>query len=165
MTLYEIDNRLEELLEEIIDPETGEITDTSELDALNLEREIKVENTACYIKNLRALESGIDAEIKALQARKKRIANRHRKLSDYLQEHLCGQRFESARCCITFRKSHPVEVADEAAAISWLENEGHGDCLRCKAPEISKSNLKMLLELGVEVPGCRLVTRQNMQIK
>ena len=165
VTLYEINSQLNELLENIVDPETGEIFDITPLMELQLERSVKIENTACYIKNLKALESGIAEEIDSLRKRKKQIANRYQRLSDYLQDNLDGEKFESARCSITFRKSHPIEVADEAAAVRWLEHEGHDDCLRYKAPELSKSGLKSLLASGVEVPGCCIVDRQNIQIK
>ena len=47
MTLYEIDNAILEC----IDLETGEIIDTDKLDALQLERETKIENVALWIKD------------------------------------------------------------------------------------------------------------------
>ena len=165
MTLYEINSQLSALLDRIVDPETGEITDFAPLDALQLERSKKIENTACYIKNLRVLEDGIAGEVKALQERKKRIANKCRQLSSYLQDNRNGEKFETSRCSISFRRSHPVEVADASAAIEWLAHEGYDDCLRYKAPELSKSGLKELLDSGVEVPGCLVADRLNMTIK
>lgn len=36
----------------------------------------------------------------------------------------------------------------------------------CKSdPEVNKTELKKLLKAGTEIPGAKLVTRNNMQIK
>ncbi len=48
MTLYEIDKAITDLA----DPETGEITDFEALDNLQMARDQKIENIACYYKNL-----------------------------------------------------------------------------------------------------------------
>ena len=50
MKLYEID----EAILNCIDLETGEIIDTEQLDKLTMEREAKLENVACWIKELKA---------------------------------------------------------------------------------------------------------------
>lgn len=56
MTLYEIDKSIEALVN-AVDPDTGEITvDNDALDALLMERDTKVENIACCIKNLSAAQ-------------------------------------------------------------------------------------------------------------
>ena len=86
-------------------------------------------------------------------------------LSALLDRIVDGEKFETSRCSISFRRSHPVEVADASAAIEWLAHEGYDDCLRYKAPELSKSGLKELLDSGVEVPGCLVADRLNMTIK
>ena len=49
-TLYEID----ESIKALIDEETGEIADFEAFEALNLERDAKLENIALYIKDLKA---------------------------------------------------------------------------------------------------------------
>ena len=49
MKLYEID----EAILNCIDLETGEIIDTEQLDKLTMEREAKLENVACWIKELK----------------------------------------------------------------------------------------------------------------
>lgn len=56
MNLYEIDLAIEEAFTQAVDPETGEVNDEymAQLDALEMERDRKVENIACFIKNLKA---------------------------------------------------------------------------------------------------------------
>ena len=50
MTIYEIDQSIMEC----VDLETGEIIDIDKLNELELEREKKLENVACWIKDLKA---------------------------------------------------------------------------------------------------------------
>lgn len=59
---------------------------------------------------------------------------------------------------MTFRKTTSVNV-DNAfpPAIEWAELNGHKECIKCKAPEISKSELGKVLKAGQEVPGAVLV--------
>lgn len=161
MTLYEIDNRMASL----IDSETGEVVDYDAFIALDMARQDKLENTVCLLKNWSADVEAIKNEISTLQKRKKSIEGRHIRLLEHLETALAGQKFETPRCAVSYRSSTAVEVADESSAVRWLEHEGRDDCLRYKAPEISKGDLKSLLQSGVEVPGCSIVTRQNIQIK
>ncbi len=160
MTLYDIDNRLQEL----VDPETGEIADYEAFEALDMERNRKLENMACWIKNMKADVDGIAAEVKALQARKTAIAKRAERIAGYLQEALAGQKFETPKCSITYRNSTAVVIGDSATVVEYLESHGHTDCVTYAEPKIDKNELKKLLNDG-EVPGASLEKRQNMQIK
>ena len=160
MTLYDIDNRLQEL----VDPKTGEIADYEAFEALDMERNRKLENMACWIKNMKADMDGIATEVKVLQARKKVIENRTKRITAYLQEALAGQKFETPKCSITYRNSTAVVIGDSATVVEYLESHGHTDCITYAEPEINKNELKKLLNDG-EVPGASLAKRQNMQIK
>ena len=160
MTLYDIDNRLQEL----VDPKTGEIADYEAFEALDMERNRKLENMACWIKNMKADMDGIAAEVKALQARKTAIAKRAERIAGYLQEALAGQKFETPKCSITYRNSTAVVIGDSATVVEYLESHGHTDCVTYAEPKIDKNELKKLLNDG-EVPGASLEKRQNMQIK
>ena len=59
MTIYEID----QAIMECVDLETGEIIDTEQLDKLQMERDAKLENVACWIKDLKAEAEALKAEI------------------------------------------------------------------------------------------------------
>ena len=54
--LYDID---QEILD-CVDLETGEILDSAKLDALQMERERKLEGVALWIKDLKSLDNKID---------------------------------------------------------------------------------------------------------
>ena len=176
MKLYEIDRKIDELLEkgfteDCVDMETGEILvdkAVSLLDALKMEQEKKLEGIACYIKNLAADSKKIREEEKNLAERRKSLENRQKRLSDFLSAYLQDRaiyRFDSARCKISFRKSEAVEIYDEAVFMQFAQEKTDLELLRCKQPEPDKTQLSKLLKIGVEVPGTGLVEHVNMQIK
>ena len=67
--LYEIDN---EILA-CVDAETGEILDTERLDALQMEREAKLEGVALWEKDLTAEANAVKEEADKLMARKRAL--------------------------------------------------------------------------------------------
>jgi hypothetical protein len=160
MTLYQIDAALEAL----IDPETGELRDYDAYESLAIERDVKLENTALYIKNLEADAEAIKAEEKALADRRRAAENRAAGLRMHLAEALNGERFETPRVAISFRKSEPLEVADPVKFVEWATDK-HPEYLKWAQPTINKDAVKTALKDGAKIPGAEIVTRQNLQIK
>ena len=161
MTLYEIDRELLACL----DLETGEITDAERLDALQIERDTKLENTALYIKNLLAEVEAIKAEEKALAERRKAKENKAESLKKYLADNLSGGKFETAKVNISFRKSEGVEISEPEMLLFYLENMGFDDCIKYELPKIQLAPVKKLIKEGHELPGAAIVEKQNIQIK
>ena len=160
-SLYEIDRQIMALL----DPETGEIMDGAAFDQLQMAREDKLEGIACLIKNTVAEAAAIKAEEDALAARRKLLENRANRLKNYLQEALGGEKFQTAKCSVTFRRTSRVEVFEAALAVEWAQDHGYGWMVKHKAPEIGKDDLGKLLRSGVEVPGVELVEDLSMGVK
>lgn len=161
MKLYEIDNAIMAL----IDPETGEITDWEAFEQLQMSREQKIENVVCWYKNLAYEAAAIEAEENALKKRRKQIeAQAERKLK-YLKDALCGQKFVTSRCEVTFRKTTSVALTDESAAIDWAQKNLRDDILKFTAPSINKNELAKILKDNIEVPGAQLVTGLSMGVK
>ena len=106
MNLYEI----EDAIMNLVDEETGEISGYETLAALEMERDTKVSNLGCYIKNLRAEAEAIKAEKMALASRQAAKENHADRLEEYLQRFLNGSKFEDGRVKISYRKSEQVEV-------------------------------------------------------
>lgn len=163
MTLYEIDKSIEALVN-AVDPDTGEITvDNEALDALLMERDAKVENIACCIKNLTADAKALKEEEAALSARRKTTEKKAERLKDYLTYALQGEKFQTAKCAVSFRKSTSVEVDD--SFVEWAQASGNEDLLRYKLPEVDKTAIKARLTSGEEIPCARFVQNTSITIK
>ena len=83
----------------------------------------------------------------------------------WLEKALAGQKFETARCAITFRKTTKVELEDESAVIEWAHQNNRDDILKYEAPIVKKDELTRVLKAEVEVPGASLVTGLSMGVK
>lgn len=163
MTLYEIDKNIEALVN-TVDPDTGEITvDNEALDALLMERDAKIENIACYIKNLVAESKAIKEEETALSARRKTTEKKAERLKDYLTYALQGEKFQTAKCAVSFRKSSAVEVDD--CFVEWAQTSGNEELLRYKEPEVNKTAVKERLTCGEAFDFARLVQNTSITIK
>lgn len=161
MKLYEIDSALEAL----VDPETGELLDYEQFARLQMEREAKIENTALYVKNLEAEAKAIKEEEARLSDRRKAMENKAKRLREYIGFALDGEKFETVRCSISYRKSTALEVDDITAAAEWLDDNGHPDMVVYSAPTIDKRAVKDLIKGGTQVPGVELVERQSLQLR
>ena len=153
MTLYQID----QAILGCIDLETGEIIDKEMLDQLEMDREAKIENVACWIKELKAEAEALKAEKMAFAKRQQVAENKMESLKKYLAYALNGQAYKSTRASVTFRKSQSVEVAD-----IWKLDENY---LRYKEPEADKTAIKEALKAGQTVAGATLVENTSVIIK
>lgn len=159
MKLYEI----EDAILECIDMETGEVIDIERLNDLQMKREEKIENVACWIKDLKAEAEAIKAEKMALAERQKAAENKAESLKNWLAYALDGQKFKTARCAVSFRKTESVEVTPEG-----LENLMRGGCdelLTYEQPKPNKTAIKQALKDGLNVAGVRLTQNTSTIIK
>ena len=152
MNLYEINNAMQEC----INLETGEI-DLELFEKLQLAKDEKIENVALWIKNISSDVEGMENEKKAFEERIKACKNKVSSLKTYLEMVLNGEKFQTSRCSITFRKSKSIEVTD----ISKLEK----NYLKYAEPTADKTAIKKAIESGVTIVGASLVENFNVQIK
>ena len=153
-SLYQIDQEILSCL----DFETGEIIDPEKLEALQMERSRKIENVACWIKNLKSDALALKAEKDAFAERESKTNKKIEQLEKWLLDALGGTEFSTAKCAVSFRRSNKVEVVD----LSLIPAE----FLRVKTTyEPDKKTIASVLKDGQEVGGCRLVESQNVQIK
>ena len=164
MNIYEINKAIEDILEDgfSVDEETGEILfDESDLNALDAEISEKIENVACYIKNLTADISALKEEERNLNARRKQKERKIDSLKGYINYamELSGRKsLESPRCKVSFRKSSSVEVPD----INALDKDYITKTIEIKPNKVA---IKEALKEGKTVEGAEIVERQNLQIK
>jgi hypothetical protein len=155
MNLFQIDDAIMAC----IDQETGDILDVEKLDALEMEREKKISNTACFIKNLRAEAEAIKAEKMKMADRQKAKENLADRLENYLANYLGGLTYEDEKCAISYRKSTSTEIAEDLD-LSTLPD----GCKKIKI-EADKTAIKKALQNGEKIDGCTLVVKNNIQIK
>lgn len=157
--LYEINAELTRLWDAAVDPETGEIDPViyEQFDALQMEKDAKIESIALWIKNLKSDADQIKAEAKALTERAQAATNKAERLKAYIEQALGGEKFQTPRVNISYRSSSAVEVID----IGKVPPE----FLRLKDPEVDKTAVKAAFKEGQTVPGCGLVANRSMIIK
>lgn len=151
MNLYEINREMMEC----IDIETGEI-EVEKFEALELERNSKIENIGLWIKNLKAEAEALKNEKMAFAERQKAAESKAESLKRYLGDVLGGEKFKTDRVAITFRKSKAVEVDDE-----FIIPEKYVEFQR----KISKKSLMDDLKKDIHIDGCHLVENSSVQIK
>ena len=160
--IYEID---QDILD-CVDEETGEILDTERLDALQMEREAKLEGVALWIKDLRAEADAVKAEADKLTARKKALDNKIDGIKAWLLGALAGEKLKTARCNVYQMHSQRVSVPDEAGLISFLQTLEKPDrFLRFKDPELRKDEIKKALKDGKEIEYAKLEETESIVIK
>lgn len=163
MRIYDIDKAIEELIANAVDPETGElILDNEALDALQMERDQKIENLALYVKDLTAMTKAIREEEKALAERRQAVEKKAARLQNYLVYALQGQKFSTPRVACSFRRSETVECSPEF--VEWAK-KNDVSLLRQKEPEVNRTEIKTKLKAGMTIPYTALVEKMNLTIK
>lgn len=158
--LFEINKAIMDAWDACIDPETGEIDESkyAEMEALQMEFDSKIENLACWAKNLISDAAQLKAEAATLADRAKAAEKKADSLKRYIAAALHGAKFETARCAINWRKSTAIAIAEGAQIPAKY--------VRTKIiAEPDKALLKAALAAGEEIDGCTLETRNNMTLK
>ena len=157
MKLYEIQDEIRQLLEQV--DEDGVLSDEAYKKFLELKvtEDIKIENTALYYKNVLSDAKAIKNEEETLYARRQALENHADRLKDYLAMSLNGQKFESAKVKISYRKSEGVLIDDEdLIPLDYREPQ---------PDKIKKAEIKKAIKAGKLVNGAKIEERQNIQIK
>lgn len=169
MTIYDIDARIAALSnaaedDMLIDEETGELMSVAQaLDALRMEREEKIENVACLVKNLSAEADAIKEEETNLAKRRKAAETKAANLKSWLiavltREDGTTDRLKTARVAVSVKRNPPRTVVDDAllpsiykvANTTYLAN---------------KELIKRDLLAGGDVPGAHLEYGKSVIIK
>ena len=105
-------------------------------------------------------------EADTLNERRKALENKAERLKSYLSLALDGEKFQTARCSVTFRKTSSVQVSNPEALIRWLEQNGYdAECVKYKEPEVSKTGVGKLIKDGVPVPYAHIEQGRSVGVK
>lgn len=157
MNLYEI----EQEIMSCVDMESGEVIDFEKLDALTMERDKKIENIALWVKNLEADAKAYKEEKDNFAQKQKSAENKAKSLKEYLSRFLNGTAYKSTKVNVSFRTSKAVDVFDISALMTMDDCDNY---LKYTEPEPDKTAIKNAIASGVNVPGCKIVENQNIQI-
>lgn len=157
MNLFELNAEIESALMNCIDEETGEIGDTTQLDALQIEFDSKVENLCLWIKNMKADIQALSLEEKALSERRKSKERKVARITEYVLNALNGQKFETPKCAVSWRNSESVEIIDIDRIPASYINYGE--------PKPMKAEIKKAIKSGIDVPGAVIEKKLNGNIK
>lgn len=159
MPIYEIDDEIRRIFDEATDPETGEVSEDAfeALEQLQMERDRKVDNVACWYKNLVAEAEAIKAEERKLKARREVIEREAERRKNYLEFVLHGEKFSSPRSAVSFRKSKKCIIDD----INLLDEK----FLTYAEPTPNKKEITDAIKSGEEVRGAHLEENTSVIIK
>lgn len=121
----------------------------------------KVENIGKLIRKFESESLAIEAEIKRLQDRNSRSKRNAERLKEYVSDNLQRasiEKVEGNLFTFSFRKSTSVNILDETVIPKEFINEK-------VVTSVDKKAVGDALKNGVEVSGCELVTKQNLQFK
>ena len=155
--LYEIDSDIENF-EFDIDLDTGEILNADDLDALQMERDRKIEGVGLKVKNLEAEKEAVKREKDNFAEREKRLAKDIEGYKNWMTRALKNKPFKTDRLVVSYRSSKSVDITDEA-----LIPDEYCNFTVEKKPD--KTAIRKALEADKEVKGATLVEKQNIQIK
>lgn len=170
MTLYDIDAQIAALDgaaedDMLIDQETGELISVSQaLDALRMEREAKLENVACWVKNLSAEADAIREEENRLVKRRKAAETKAANLKAWLlaamtREDGTTDKLKTGRVMVSVKKNPPSTVVDDEALLPWAYKTVKEIVAQDKAA------IKAAILAGEEVPGAHLEYGRSVVIK
>lgn len=163
MNLYEINGAIMDAFERAVDPDTGEITDQlakEEMDNLQMQRDEKLEGILLWIKNLNAEAEALKKEKMAFASRQNAAERKAESLKRYVSGVLCGEKFNTEKVSVSWRKSVSVEFIGNDPLVLPCE------CLIFRKPDINKEVLKKMLKDGsLATDDAIIVEKNNIQIK
>lgn len=163
MTIFQISNEIEELLDTV--DENGEISEESIAKVMELQqaKDDKLENTACWIVNLKAEAKAIREQEIILAERRQALERKVERVSRFLQDALGGEKLANeSRVSVSYRKTKSVEV--DAGFIDWAMDGMHDEFLTFKDPVVNKTALKEYLKEH-ELNNARIVESVSMSVK
>ncbi len=158
MKLYEIEESINDILNTAeVNEETGEVLiDYAKLEALEMEKEQKIENVINYYLDLDGDSEKFANEIHSLTQKKKTLENKKDSLKRFLDSIHNGFNADYGTHSIKYRASKRLEGED----LTVLPE----DCIKIEKKPIAEA-IKAYLKSGKLLVGWEVVENKNIQIK
>lgn len=138
------------------------------LEAVEGEFDVKAENLACYIKQLKAEAETLRKEKLAFTKRQAQKEKQAEKLTKYLLSSMqaAGKtKIDMPRAVITVKRNAPsLVISDELGLVDWLM-KNNDKLLKYEMPTVKKAEVKKQLKAGEEIPFVQLESKSSVIIK
>lgn len=159
MNIFEINKMLRLVMDDMVDPETGEIDEDAieVLRALDIARDEKIEGMALVFKEVSHEIDAYAHEVKALTDRKRSAEKKAERLKSLIAYATDGEKFKTARVSISFRRQMGSNIIDESKIPESFYVP--------QPAKLSKLLINEALKAGTEVPGVEWVQKESVLIK
>lgn len=162
LSLWQMNEKIEQIIYEGTDRDTGEISDEAlaELELMEMDREEKAINWGLYIKGEIAEGEAVQKQADALTMRAKGHKARAETLRGRLERLLeAGECFKDPRVIVKWRKSSAVEIyAPEDLPPEFFRQKP------APPPTADKAEIRRALSVG-DIPGARMDHRQKLVVE
>lgn len=172
MNVFEIDDRLQKIVNGNVDEETGEVIFSeetlAEIEALKLKREEFIEYLCLAQKNDEALHQAINNEKKVLMDRDASLVKRMERREDFIKYLLQGNKFVTPKVSATLRTTHDVvKLAKNEKELKafYIDNKFFDYLTKTEDYKISKTAIKAAINAGEQVPYATLEDSVSITIK
>jgi len=124
----------------------------------------KVENLCKYVRHLELFQEQAKEEIKRINELKKKAEKRVNSIKKYMTPYVMQKgSVDAGTFKLSTRKFKSVDLSDEFFRVyEQIENEYLVPTTTYKP---DKKKIKADIEDGNEIPGARLITKENLQIR
>ena len=154
--MFKIDQAIQEVLDIQEDNNLPDADVKDMLEMLKMDKEKLYEDIGLEYKNLDAHGNAIKDEIHALKARLDEVEDRKQKIKDALTAWLDGEKFETPKLKVSFRRSEETVIDD----FELLPD----DYIRIKY-EPDKTAIKKAIKDGEAVEGAHIEKKKSCVIK
>lgn len=168
LSLYNIAEEFRNLMEAVENGEIPEEALADTLESIDAAFDVKAENIACLIKNLKAEAEAIKAESSKLAERSKAKSNQADRLKSYLEgcmSQMGKEKLETTRVVLKLRNTPPALKVDTEVFLPWVTRSERTGFLRYKEPELDKTAIKKAVQSGETLPGVTLVSGKSLVIQ
>ena len=138
------------------------------LESIEGEFDMKAENIAVFIKEIKAEADLLKAEEQSLKKRRQTKERQIDSLKTYLltqMQEIGKSKIDTQKALISIRNNAPALVVDdELSFIRWAEQNNDG-LLKYSMPEIRKSDVKKAVKAGDEIPFVHMEKSTSVIIK
>lgn len=161
--LYELSSAVRSVLDGmcVVDEETGEVFDQSNVDDLSIAFDEKVDSCGCYVRELMAEWKAYCDEAARLDKKAKAVKRRIESMQAYIGRCMAEvgeDRVEGRHVTVKFRRSSAVNVTDADALPEEYVRVTH-------RIEPDKARIKAAINAGIEVPGAEIEQRRTLVVE